>query len=114
MGTRAQAHHLQHLPLCAGKAPGNGCQAGSVPQTDELARAVKAWIIKHPGAWDGLFAFLRQIDLSKPIEVRWGPPRRTNKQNAYLWGVVYERLAAGMSEYYNAHITADHMHELCK
>jgi len=75
---------------------------------------MKAWIIKHPGAWDGLFAFLRQIDLAKPVEVRWGPPKRTNKQNAYLWGVVYERLAAGMSDYYKAHITADHMHELCK
>ena len=72
------------------------------------------WIIKHPGGWENLFVFLRQIELSKPVEVRWGPPRRTNKQNKYLWGVVYKTLAEGLSEIHSQHITSDHVHELCK
>ncbi len=73
-----------------------------------------SWIIKHPGGWESLFSFLRQMSLDKPVEVRWGPPRRSNKQNAYLWGVVYKTLSEGLSELHGAHITPDHVHRLCK
>lgn len=73
-----------------------------------------SWIIRTPQAWDSLFTFLRQMKLDKPMEIRWGPPRRTNKQNAYLWGVVYKTLSEGLSEQHSALITPDHVHRLCK
>ena len=49
-----------------------------------------------------------------PVEVRWGKPRRTNKQNAYLWGVVYKTLAEGMSEISGELVRPEWMHQLCK
>jgi hypothetical protein len=73
-----------------------------------------SWIIKHPGGWESLFIFLRKQDVSKPVEVRWGPPRRSNKQNRYLWGVVYKTLAEGMSEQYHALVTSEMVHDLCR
>jgi len=73
-----------------------------------------SWIIRNPRAWDSLFTFLRAMDLKKPVEVRWGPPRRSNKQNRYLWGVVYKTLAEGLSEAHKAHITPDQIHRLCR
>ena len=73
-----------------------------------------SWIIRNPKAWDSLFTFLRSIDLKKPVEIRWGPPRRSNKQNAYLWGVVYKTLAEGLSDLHKQHITPDQIHRLCR
>jgi hypothetical protein len=73
-----------------------------------------SWIIKHPGGWEALFIFLRKQDVSKPVEIRWGPPRRSNKQNNYLWGVVYKTLAEGMSEQHKALVTLEMVHELCR
>jgi hypothetical protein len=73
-----------------------------------------SWIIRKPAAWDSLFTFLRGMDLDKPVEVRWGPPRRSNQQNKYLWGVVYKTLAEGLSELHKAYITPDQIHRLCR
>ena len=48
------------------------------------------------------------------IEFRWGAPRRTNKQNNYLWGVVYKTLARGLSEEYGTLVMPETAHKLCK
>ena len=71
-------------------------------------------ILNHPEQVSRVSAFLSGLDFSKTWEVKWGQPRRTNKQNNYLWGVVYPTLAEGLSEEYKAHITSDHVHEICK
>ena len=73
-----------------------------------------SWIIKHPGAWESLFSFLRQMKLDKPIEVRWGTPRRTNKQNDYYWEVVVPAVALHMTEKHAFPYTTDMAHELLK
>lgn len=73
---------------------------------------MKSRVIYKPGQWQGLLRFLPSLDL--PCEVTWGPPRRTNAQNRYLWGVVYKTLAEELSERHNAHITPDYVHRLCK
>ena len=62
-----------------------------------------------------MIRFLKQTEIPKAgLEIIWRRPRRSNKQNAYLWGVVYERLAAGLSNHYQKHITAKMIHEICK
>ena len=71
-------------------------------------------IVTHASQWPPLFTFFQKMDLKKPVEVRWGPPRRSNKQNRYLWGCVYKTLAEGLSELHKAHITSDQVHELCR
>ena len=74
-----------------------------------------AWIIRKAAAWPALFRFLEAVKIPKSgLEVRWGPPKRTNKQNAYLWGIVYKTLAEGLSELHKAHITPDQIHRLCR
>jgi len=48
------------------------------------------------------------------LEVTLAPPKRTNRQNAYLWGVVYKTLAEGMSEQAREIVKPKWVHELCK
>jgi hypothetical protein len=48
------------------------------------------------------------------MELVWRKPKRSNKQNAYLWSVVYKTLSEALSEQYSSHITSDHVHELCR
>ena len=74
----------------------------------------RTWIIKHPGGWESLFAFLRQIKLDKPIEVRWGPPKRTNPQNAYYWEVIVPRISDHLTEKHGFPYTNDMAHDLLK
>ena len=73
-----------------------------------------SWIIKHPGGWESLFSFLRQMSLDKPVEVRWGPVRRSNQQNRYLFGVVYKTLALGLMEQGRGPVDVDSIHYICK
>jgi hypothetical protein len=78
------------------------------------------WIVKHPGAWDQLFTFLRKIPLENdkgiqtPIEVRWSKPKRTNPQNRYLFGVVYKTFAQGLMELGKGPVNVDSIHYICK
>lgn len=51
---------------------------------------------------------------SYPVEVSWGPPRRTNAQNAYLWGVVYKTFAEGLGDKAGQVVKPEWVHELCK
>ena len=72
-------------------------------------------VIHHPIGMAGICHVLQSIPSEQyPLEVAWGKPKRTNKQNRYLFGVVYKTLAEGMSEQYNAYITPEMVHELCK
>lgn len=59
--------------------------------------------------------FLLRIPAEQyPIEVRWGRPRRTNRQNRYLWGVVYKTFAEGMSEQSGELVKPEWIHDLCR
>ena len=72
-------------------------------------------IIRETSDWEGCFRFLRRMDIPKSgLEIKWGPPKRSNKQNRYLWGTVYKTLADGLSELHKAHITPEDMHKVCK
>lgn len=72
-------------------------------------------VVHNPIGMAGVIHVLQAIGHDKyPIEVRWGPPRRSNKQNRYLWGVVYKTLSEGMSRQHSALITPEMVHQLCK
>ena len=73
-----------------------------------------SWIIRNPRAWDSLFTFLRGMDLAKPVEIRWGPPKRTNPQNRYLNGVVYRDFARGLMDLGKGPVDRDGIHYICK
>jgi hypothetical protein len=47
------------------------------------------------------------------MEFIWRKPKRTNKQNNYLWGVVYKTLSEALSDQYKAHVTSRDIHKLC-
>lgn len=72
-------------------------------------------IIRNESDLKVCFCFLRRVEIPKAgLEVIWRAPRRSNKQNRYLWSVVYKTLAEGLSDIHKEYITSDHVHELCK
>ena len=72
-------------------------------------------IIRNADQWPDLYRFLERVTIPKSgLEITWRPPRRSNKQNAYLWGVVYKTLSEGLSALHKEHITPDHVHRLCR
>ena len=72
-------------------------------------------VVNHPVGMVGICRVLESIPAEEyPLEVAWGRPKRSNRQNRYLWGVVYKTLAEGMSEQYKAYITPEMVHELCR
>ena len=73
-------------------------------------KITKLWQLRH---LSDFFTKITEIP-EGGLEIRWGPPKRSNKQNRYLFGVVYKTLALGMTEQNNAIITVDMVHELCK
>jgi hypothetical protein len=75
-------------------------------------------IIRNAQDWPQLMRFVENLK-GQPIpkggmEFIWRKPKRTNKQNNYLWGVVYKTLSEALSEQHNKLITSDHIHELCR
>ena len=75
-------------------------------------------IIRTEHDWPLLDRFLHQLK-QQPLpkggmEFIWRKPRRTNKQNRYLWGVVYKTLAEGMTEQSSQLVKPKWVHELCK
>jgi len=71
--------------------------------------------VNRPDQWGHVCAFLRAQNIPAcGLEVSVRRPRRTNKQNAYLWGIVYKTLAEGMTEQAGALVTVDMVHALCK
>ena len=75
-------------------------------------------IIRNAAEWPAVFRFMENLK-GEPIpkggmELTWRKPRRSNRQNAYLWGVVYKTLSEALSDQYNSHITSDMAHELCR
>ena len=73
-----------------------------------------AWIVRTPAAWPSLFTMLKAMPLDKPIEVRWGAPRRTLPQNAYYWEVVVPAVALHLTEKHEFPYTTDMAHDLLK
>ena len=72
------------------------------------------WIIRNPAAWDSLFEFLRKLDLDKPLEVSWGPRKRTRPQNRYYWEVVTPAIALHLTDRHQFPYTKEMAHDLMK
>ena len=74
-----------------------------------------AWIIRKSAAWPTLFRFLEAVEIPKAgLEVRWGPPKRTNPQNAHYWAVVVPLISSHLTEKHQFPYTNDMAHDLLK
>ena len=74
-----------------------------------------SWKIKRAEQWPALFRFLKEIKIpAAGLEVRWGPPRITNKQRNYLNGVVYKVFARGLMDLGKGPVDRDGIHYICK
>jgi hypothetical protein len=75
-------------------------------------------IVRNAQDWPSVFRFLENLK-GQPIpkggmELLWRKPRRSNRQNRYLFGVVYKTLSEALSKQYQAHITPEMVHGLCR
>ena len=72
--------------------------------------------LRHARDWPRLCKTLEQLEVPPGgLTVKVEPPRRTNAQNAYLWGVVYPTLAKHLAETRNCQPpTTKQLHYVCK
>lgn len=72
-------------------------------------------IIRNKSQWADVFRFLERVEIPEcGLEITWKRPRRSNKQNRYLNGVVYRDFARGLMDLGKGPVDRDGIHYICK